>query len=91
MQLYHVDDAYDWTSEPYNKLALVVVWRAAKDYRLMGRKLCAGCDPVETKQLSGRMKEISRFLLSDWYEVLSGREDGAKVLELMDQEVFGDD
>ena len=91
MQLYHVEDAYVQTVEPYNDLALAVVRRAVKDYRLNGRRLRASRDPEDAKVCSDRMKEISRFLLSDWYGILSGRDDGPEVLELLDQEVFGDD
>ena len=79
------------TEDPYCDLAHGVIIQAARDYRLLGEKLLGTEDQSERDDIKKRMQEISRFFLSDWYSFLSGHENGAAVLSLLDAEVFGSD
>ncbi len=77
--------------QPYQELAYNVIHRAVIDYRVLGRELAAVTDFHKQKRIEKKMKQISRFFLSDWYSILSGRDDGGLLLEHLDREVFGDD
>ena len=79
------------THNPFAELAVAVIKRAISDYRLLGSKLIKCETQLERKQVEESMKSISRFFLSDWYGQLSGMDNGSQVLEILDQEVFGDD
>ena len=84
--LYQPHNTYD----PWAALGSAVLKLAAYDYLRYGRKLLV-CEDEEKKQLlSAEMKNLTRFFLSDWYEVLGG-ENGAEVLAQLDEEVFGED
>lgn len=77
--------------DPYQELALSIIEQAASDYRSLARKVENSGSAIEKRRLQSEMKEISRFFLSDWYCQLADSNNGAIVLEMLDQEVFGDD
>ena len=77
--------------EPYQALAYAIVRRAVLDYKEFGKKLETTEEDVEKKRISKSMKGISRFFLSGWYYVLTGAENGSRILRILDAEVFGDD
>ena len=77
--------------DPYQELAISVIKQAATDYRSLAKTISASGSEIEKHRLANEMKEITRFFLSDWYCMLSDSDNGALVLEMLDQEVFGDD
>ncbi len=91
MNTYHVVTDGGSSYEPFRELASAVILRAVADYRALGRRLQETGSLVEKKHIEETMKAISRFFLSEWYSILSGQENGAEVIELLDREVFGDD
>ena len=72
-------------------VAAAVILRAVTDYRGLGNRLQDTGSQVEKKHIEQKMRAISAFFFSEWYCVLSGQENGSEVIELLDQEVFGDD
>ncbi len=91
MKTYHAVTDGGISYDPFRELAAAVIMRAVADYRGLGSRLQETGSLVEKKHIEESMKSISRFFLSNWYCVLSGQENGAEVIELLDQEVFGDD
>ena len=76
---------------PYQVLALAVIRQAADDYRFLARHIKSTGSELERKRLVREMMSISRFFLSDWFCMLSGSDEGAEILERLDQEVLGND
>ena len=76
---------------PYHNLSIAVLRQAITDYLHLGRRLCGNPEQIKRKHIEGQMKSISRFLLSDWYSAITGRDDGDLILEKLDRTVFGDD
>ncbi len=91
MKIAHSTDIIHSVQYPYHELAVSIILRALRDYRLLGARLRDDMEAEKKKSIEDMMKAISRFFLSDWYGILSGRDDGDKILEKLDQEVFGDD
>ena len=91
MKLLHVDQPHPNTNDPFHELAASIIGQAVEDYRKLGAKLLDAASPIEKKRISEEMKSISRFFLSDWYCILSGYENGSKILGILEREVFGDD
>lgn len=91
MKTYHVVTDGGTSYDPFRELASAVILRAVTDYRGLGNKLQGTGSQVEKKHIEEKMKAISGFFFSEWYCVLSGQENGAEVIELLDREVFGDD
>ncbi len=89
-KLIYVEQSKQIT-DPYQELALAIIRQAADDYRFLARRIESTGSELERQRLVREMKSISRFFLSSWFCVLSGSEDGAVILERLDQEVFGDD
>ena len=77
--------------DPYQELATAIIVQAASDYRSLATKIENSGSTIEKRRLKNEMKEISRFFLSNWYCQLSDSNNGAFILEMLDQEVFGDD
>lgn len=77
--------------EPFQELAISIIRQAAEDYRRLGERVQQNGSSIEKKHMGDKIKRISRFFLSGWYSTLSGCDNGADVLEILDQEVFGDD
>ena len=90
-RVFHAENAGNYPCDPYQELAIAVIRQAADDYRSLGRKSIESGSTLEQKNIRQQMIEISRFFLSDWYGFLSGLDNGAEVLELLDVEVFGID
>lgn len=91
MREIHVESASHQVPEPFLELAISIIRQAADDYRRLGERVQQNGSSIEKKHMEEEMKEISRFFLSGWYSTLSGCDNGADMLELLDQEVFGDD
>lgn len=91
MKTYHAVTDGGISYDPFRELAAAVIMRAVTDYRSLGNRLQDTGSLVEKKHIEEKMKAISSFFFSEWYCVLSGQENGAEVIELLDQEVFGDD
>ena len=68
-----------------------MIKQAANDYRDLARKNADSGSGIEQKHIRQEMTSISRFFLGDWYRSLSGLDNGADILEMLDMEVFGND
>lgn len=91
MRAIHVEATPHQVPDPFQELAISIIRQAAEDYRWLGKRVQRNGSLIEKKHMEDEMKKISRFFLSGWYSTLSGCDNGADVLELLDQEVFGDD
>lgn len=91
MKRIRVEAAPHQAVDPFQELGISIIRQAAEDYRELGERLQQNGSAIEKKHMENEMKKISRFFLSGWYSTLSGCDNGADVLELLDQEVFGDD
>lgn len=91
MRDIHVEAAPYQALDPFEELAISIIRQAADDYRRLGERVQQNGGSIEKKHMEDEIKRISRFFLSGWYSTLSGCDNGVDVLELLDQEVFGDD
>ncbi len=78
-------------ADPWKEPAFAVVRQAVLDYRALGAKLESSGSRLEKKHIEEKMKSISRFFLGDWFIMLTGYENGPRILEHLDEEVFGID
>lgn len=78
-------------NKPFQDLAIAVIRQAVYDYLALGKRLQKCNCRNDMQEIKNKMKAISRFFLGHWYSVLSGCIDGGMILEVLDQEVFGDD
>ena len=56
----------------------------------MARESTESKSILEQKRIKQQMISISRFFLGDWYQKLSGLNNGPAILEMLDMEVWGD-
>lgn len=91
MRDIHVEAAPYQALDPFEELDISIIRQAADDYRRLGERVQQNGGSIEKKHMEDEIKRISRFFLSGWYSTLSGCDNGVDVLELLDQEVFGDD
>ena len=91
MKLIHAAGPVRQPFDPYRDLATAVIKQAADDYRHLARKSDVSGSELERKRIRQQMTSISRFFLGDWYHTLSGMDNGAAILEMLDVEVFGND
>ena len=66
-----------------------MIKQAADDYRRLARESTESKSSLEQKRITQQMISISRFFLGDWYQKLSGLNNGHAILEMLDVEVFG--
>ena len=85
--MQNTSDAYD----PYDELAVAIIEQAIDDYRRLSRNLSAESSTLEKKRIEDELKAIAGFFLSDWYRILSSGEKGSHILQLLKQEIFGND
>lgn len=91
MKLIHAVGPDRQPCDPYRELAIAVIKQAADDYRHLARKSDVSGSELERKRIRQQMTSISCFFLGDWYRALSGMDNGAAILEMLDMEVFGND
>lgn len=87
MNCVHVEHNCQSVPDPYQELALGIIRQAASDYRYLRQHYSADLCEEEKKRIRKEMRTIRRFFLSRWYIVLSGIENGPKILEMLDSEV----
>ncbi len=91
MKTLHTVQTVNNVGDPYDELAVAVIEQAIDDYRRLGRKLPVLSSSLEKRRIEDEMKSIVRFFLSEWYRLLSSGENGPHILELLNEEVFGND
>ena len=79
------------TYDPCEALIMAIIKQSAEDYRRLGRRLKKCHDEEEERIINRKMREISSFFFSDHCEDLTSPGFGPKLLEKLDEEVFGDD
>ena len=89
MKLIHPETTDNQVCDPYQELAIAVIKQAADDYRYLAKKSHESGSSLEQEHIRQQMTSISRFFLGDWYRALSGMDNGAAILEMLDVEVFG--
>ncbi|MBQ8160223.1 MAG: hypothetical protein IJ083_05675 [Clostridia bacterium] len=91
MNQIHAEAAHAQPLDPYQELAIAVIKQAAYDYRAIARRLKRTGSSEERQRLSQEKESIRRFFLGQWYELLSGSDNGPVILQLLDREVDGYD
>ena len=77
--------------EAAESLMIAIIQQAANDYRSLGAMLQISNSRVEKRHIEAKMKTLTAFFLGNWYKTLTGMDNGARVLALLDEEVFRDD
>lgn len=90
MKLIHPETTDNQVCDPYQELAIAVIKQAADDYRRLARESTESKSSLEQKRIKQQMISISRFFLGDWYQKLSGLNNGHAILEMLDMEVWRD-
>ena len=91
MDIFHAVTKGSSFIEPEQELANAVIVRAADDYRLLGKMLNSETNDVNKRHVEQAMESIRTFFLSKWFCMLSESDNGADVLKMLDEEVFGGD
>ena len=91
MNYVHVEHNCQSEPDPYLELALGIIRQAAADYRYLRQHYSADLCDEDKKRIRKEIRAIRRFFLSRWYIILSGIENGPKILEMLDSEVLSND
>ena len=88
MKLIYPETTDNQVCDPYQELAIAVIKQAADDYRRLARESTESKSSLEQKRIKQQMISISRFVLGDWYQKLSGLNNGHAILKMLDLEVL---
>ena len=91
MKTLHVMQITSDSYDPYDELAVAIIEQAIDDYRRLSRNLSAESSTLEKRRIEDELRAIASFFLSDWCRILSSGEKGSHILQLLKQEVFGND